>query len=197
MFSDEFRQRLASGKYTRWAVNLTEPQLAAVLWMVGEYGYRAPVVLKPLKRHRDEVAWNDVAFARARLALETLFRMVAGDRPDLDEAIQRVGKVLAQVRSVAEEGIKPPPGERPAERWPVRWRGHLVGWVDDLVPEVFGCTGRWVAADSLAVAEFLAAAGGTSSGTRRVEVGGIQGLVDRPPDESGRVLFYWWFSPHG
>lgn len=33
------------GKYSRWAVNLTEAQLEAIIWMVGEYGYRAFHVL--------------------------------------------------------------------------------------------------------------------------------------------------------
>jgi len=41
-FSDELRTELANGKYTRWAVNLTESELTSLLWMVGEYGIRSP-----------------------------------------------------------------------------------------------------------------------------------------------------------
>lgn len=36
-----FRKELSLGKYTRWAENLTEDQLAAVLWAVGEFACRA------------------------------------------------------------------------------------------------------------------------------------------------------------
>ena len=52
MFSDSFRERLRLGKYSRWAVDLTEAQLEAVLWMVGEYGYRAYHVLPHLADER-------------------------------------------------------------------------------------------------------------------------------------------------
>lgn len=99
MFSDSFRQNLATGKYTKWAENLTEPHLEALLWMVGEYGYRAPLILKLLERHRDEVSLEDVGFARAKLALETIFLIVGGRRLDVDEARRRVCKVVDQVRS--------------------------------------------------------------------------------------------------
>jgi len=38
MFSEDFRQKLQIGKYTRWAAELTDDQLEAALWAIGEYG---------------------------------------------------------------------------------------------------------------------------------------------------------------
>lgn len=37
------REELRLGKYTSWAADLTPDQLKALLWMVGEYGIRAPM----------------------------------------------------------------------------------------------------------------------------------------------------------
>jgi hypothetical protein len=99
MFSDSFRQRLALGKYTKWAENLTEPHLEALLWMVGEYGCRALLVLNLLEKHKDEFWFQTEGFARAKLALETISRIVGGERLDVDEATRRVREVLGQVRS--------------------------------------------------------------------------------------------------
>jgi hypothetical protein len=197
MFSEEFRQRLKLGKYTRWAVDLTEQQLEPVLWMVGEYGYRSQPVLNFLKHHRDESAWNQEGFSRALLALETLLRIVGGDRPDLDEVTHRVRLLLAEVRAAAEAGIKPPPSESLAERWPVSWQRKLVGWVvAPILDEYGGCAGRWVAADTPAAAEFLASLSGTPLGEIRVLVGGIPSWIKSPPDESGQMSVWWWVSPH-
>ena len=68
MFSPEFRERLRLGKYSRWAVNLTEAQLEAIIWMIGEYAYRAEHVLPPLAG-----LWNKVGSGRAVLALVARF----------------------------------------------------------------------------------------------------------------------------
>lgn len=98
MFSDSFRKRLASKKYTRWAENLTEPHLEALLWMVGEYGYRAGLLLPLLEKHKDEFWYQCLGFARAQLALQTISQVVAGKRLDVDEAIRRVAEVANQAR---------------------------------------------------------------------------------------------------
>jgi len=45
MFTPEFRDQLRLGKYSRWASNLTEAQLEVIIWMIGEFGYRAGCVL--------------------------------------------------------------------------------------------------------------------------------------------------------
>jgi hypothetical protein len=107
MFSDEFRQRLAIGKHTRWAEKLTERHLEALLWMVGEYSYRAPLILRLLERHKDECSFDDERFARAKLGLETIFRIFGGERLDIDEVIRSVGERLKQVRSARPSSTGP------------------------------------------------------------------------------------------
>lgn len=99
MFSDEFRQRLAHGKYTNWAVDLTEEHLEGLLWMVGEYAHRAGLVLVLLDKHKDEFSFQDEGFARANLALHTISRIVDGKTLDVNEATRRIREVVAQVRS--------------------------------------------------------------------------------------------------
>ncbi len=107
MFSDSFQQSLAIGKYAKWAKDLTEQDLEALLWMVGEYGYRAPLVLKLLEQHKDECSLQDDGFARANLALETIYRIVLGERLNVDEATRRVREVLGQVRSSRNSSASP------------------------------------------------------------------------------------------
>jgi hypothetical protein len=186
MFSPEFRERLRLGKYSRWAVDLTEDQLEAVLWIVGEYGYRAFHVLPLLTG-----LWHEEGSGRAVLALESLFRVVGGDRPSLDISTQRVRDFLAEVRGYAEGGGPP------AHSWPVEWQGRVVGWLASPALGEFGCScsgGWWPAATG--AAEFLAAAGQPSPEGVRVVVGGIPALVKSPPDELGRMAFWVHVSPH-
>ena len=94
MFTDDFRRRLALGKYTRWASDLSEDQLAAALWAAGEFGYRAAGVLECLDRRAAEVP-PCYAYPRARIGLELLARMVGGERLTADEVIAQVRAVLA------------------------------------------------------------------------------------------------------
>jgi uncharacterized protein (TIGR02996 family) len=118
MFSDEFRNRLKIGKYSKWAVDLSEAHMEALLWMVGEYGVRAWIILDLLERHKGEV-FDEVMFARAKLALEMMERVVYGKRMDLDELTRSVRERLDDVRSrrrnseqlgSAEQGAAPDPG---------------------------------------------------------------------------------------
>ena len=94
MFSDDLRQELEQGKYTRWVAHLTEEQLVAALWVVGEYGLRAHDVLDCLDRHRSEFP-PQAEFARARLALGLLSRMFDGEKFGFEE-------IADQVRAVKE-----------------------------------------------------------------------------------------------
>ncbi len=114
MFSEEFRQRLTTGKYSRWAVDLTEQQLEALLWMIDEYACRAPMILGLLERHKGELSVHDQGFARAKHALETIPRVVDGERPDLEEWRRRVREVVAEARAVTEDEW-PTHHERPWE----------------------------------------------------------------------------------
>jgi hypothetical protein len=70
-------------------VDLTEAHMEALLWLVGEYGVRAGIILDLLNKHKDEL-WDGVMFARAKLALEMMERLVCGERMDLDELCRRL-----------------------------------------------------------------------------------------------------------
>jgi hypothetical protein len=193
MFSTEFRERLRLGKYSRWAVNLTEPQLEAILWMIGEYGYRAHHVLPLLTG-----LWDKEGTGRAVLALEELFRVVGGDRPELDALRARVRTLLAEVRGYAEDRNAPP-----AHSWPVEWQGLVVGCLGSPILDEFGCSCSgvwWPAADE--AADFQLAVRQPSAEVL-VILGGIRAWVKSAPDESGRMNFgiyigaqEWLATPH-
>jgi hypothetical protein len=186
MFSDQFRERLRLGKYSRWAVNLTEAELEAVLWMVGEFGYRAFHVLPLLATH-----WGHEAAGRAALGLESLFRVVGGDRPDLDALELRVRTLLAEVRGNAGDT-----GGPPAHSWPVLWQGLPVGWITSPVLDEYGnCSGVWYP-DPVGSGEFLDQVGRPPPDGIRVSVGGIPAWVRLPLDDTGRMAFWLHVSPH-
>ncbi len=89
LFSEEFRQQLTYGKYTKWAVNLTEAQLGGMLWMIGEFGYRSWLLSTRLLM---DAEWGRFrGYPRARLALESISRIVLrGERFDMEEASARI-----------------------------------------------------------------------------------------------------------
>ncbi len=185
MFSPEFRERLRLGKYSRWAANLTEAELEAILWMVGEYGYRALHVLPLLAG-----LWKNEGSGRAVLALESLFRVVGGDRPDLETSSQRVRDFLAEVRGDAEET-----SGRPAHNWPVKWHGQVVGWLAVPTLDEYGnCSGEWWP-NAAGSAAFLGQVENPPPDGIPVSVGGIPASV-RALDEMGRMAFWLHVSPH-
>lgn len=187
MFSDEALKRFRLGKYTRWAAGLTEAQLEAVLWMIGEFGYRAVTILPLLQGLRSKEGSG-----RAVLALESLFRAVGGDRPDRDAYTLRVRTFLAEVRGYAEDT-----GGPPAHNWPVFWQGRSAGWIAAPVLEEYGCScsGVWWP-DATGAADFLAVAAQAPAEGVRVTVGGIPASVKSPPDEAGRMAFWVHVSAH-
>ncbi len=99
MFSDEFRQCLSLGKYTKWAADLNEWQLEALLWMVGEFGHRSYLVLEILDKHKAKFPFDDVPLARAKTALRTISRIVGGERLDTGEATRRIREAVSQLTS--------------------------------------------------------------------------------------------------
>jgi diguanylate cyclase (GGDEF)-like protein len=192
MFGDEYRQRLAFGGSSKWAADLTEEQLEAVLWMIGEFGRRAAHVLMALDRCWSESPPHDpVASARAKLALEGLFRVVNGDRPRVDEFFRRWGAIAERVWAAAQSRAPDLPAEELGDRWPLTWEGELVGWLKDPTHQLDGCTGLWVSSGSLASAAFLAALGCPSPAPQWVVVGGIQALVKQTPSSSGQIGVSW------
>ena len=186
MFSDEFCERLRLGKYSHWAITLTEPQLEAILWMIGEFGYRAYCVLPLLTGH-----WNQEGTGRAATALEALFRVVGGDRPDLEAWRGRVQRFLAEVRGYAED-----PGGPPAHSWPVEWQGKLVGWlVSPALDEYGNCSGTWQP-EGAEGASFLSHIAQPPAEGVRITLGGIPAWVKSAPDAVGQIGFFLYVSPH-
>ena len=95
-FSNEFCRQLALGKYTKWAVNLTEAQLGGLLWMVGEFGIRFWGLSGRLKLDSLWGRWG--GYGRTRLALESISRMVLyGERFDLEGARARTRRGRAHL----------------------------------------------------------------------------------------------------
>src|SRR5262245_47424581 len=101
MFSEEFRRHLLAGKHTRWATGLTEQDLYALLWLVGEYGARAPLILDLVERHRGEVATRLHRFARAKVALELIAQVVSGCPVDMSQVWARICETKAERRPPA------------------------------------------------------------------------------------------------
>jgi len=100
MLSEEFRERLRHGKYTDWAAELTDDQLQAVLWAVGEYGVRARVPLEVLNQHSPR---DPISHARAVLALETLSDFTDGRFIDVQQYFNKVQQIVATFYAAREE----------------------------------------------------------------------------------------------
>jgi len=97
MFLEEFRKSLARGKYTKWAKDLTEDEFKALLWAVGEYGYRASNLLKVLHQHSP--ADSFLTPARGVLALKVLADFANGKTITLDPLFERIQEVRDAARA--------------------------------------------------------------------------------------------------
>jgi hypothetical protein len=159
MFPNDVRIAMRLGTSSKWAADLTEDEIQAVVWMVGEFGRRASHVLAALDQQWSESPPQDqVASARARLALEALFRVVNGDRPSVGEFIARWGSISERVWAKAQSRDPELPADEIGDRWPIVWDGLPVGWLKDPRHELFGCVGLWVETTP-ASEEFSAALG--------------------------------------
>jgi len=96
-FSTEFQERLATGKYTKWAVDLTEDQLNVVLWAAGEFGRRGLELPSCIDPHTGRFDPSD---ARARVGLELLAATVHGHPLSKDEYFPAF---WARVRQLADQ----------------------------------------------------------------------------------------------
>jgi hypothetical protein len=99
MFSESFREKIGSYKYSQWARDLTEDQFEALLGAVGEYGYRSIRVLQILRQH---IPKDDPAFARAMVGLELLSEFCLGSSIDREGLSERLRKALCDVEEVRE-----------------------------------------------------------------------------------------------
>jgi hypothetical protein len=73
MFSDAFRQRLARGEHTKWASDLTQAHLQALLWMVGEFISSGYPVFSLVSAYSKELG-SDPHLARSRDIIRALCR---------------------------------------------------------------------------------------------------------------------------
>ena len=85
MLTASFRRRLVSNEATSWAADLDEPQLETLLWMLGEFGCRADLILEFLAAHESEFSVRDESFSRLRLAARWMPAFVAGARFGVEE----------------------------------------------------------------------------------------------------------------
>jgi hypothetical protein len=192
LFPEPVRNAMRLGTSSRWAADLTADDLPAIIWMIGEFGRRAGHVLAALERQWSASPPRDhVAAARARLALEGLFRVYSGDRPSQAEYIARWWP-LAERAYAAAHGRPPElPAEEMGDRWPVLWEARPVGSLRDPRHKEDGCVGLWEPSDSPAAADFAAALAYCPQAPLVVSIGGVRALIERPPSPSGDLSVFW------
>ncbi len=188
MFSEEFRARLRTGKYSRWAVDLTEEQLELVLWRVGEYAFRAPTILNFLKRHREHFSASRSVSLRIRYNLEALWRAVLRKHVGLDAHRRQLRLLMDEAEWAGEAHFTSPSGAWPTARWPILWQDHPVGWLEDITVYDNFCVGKWVSADTPKTADFLANFQRPSPHVVKIRVLGVLSEADGPPDERGEFV---------
>src|SRR5437899_1671809 len=102
MFPEQFRKRIEQRKYAKWAKDLTEDQLEALLCAVGEFGYRAFEPLRILHRHSPK---DSVSHARAVLALEILAEFAFGKPTTLEPLRKRFSQAMEDLRRAMKRPI--------------------------------------------------------------------------------------------
>jgi hypothetical protein len=100
-FPSHFEARLAKGKYTRWAVGLPLDSLEALLWMIGEYGFRSGGLPS------DALPGESIYGTRAHEALRAIAAIANGDRFDVEEARHRIRQAVADRIRQAVAGRRP------------------------------------------------------------------------------------------
>lgn len=191
LFPDGVRAAMRLGTSSAWAADLAADDLPALLWMVGEYGRRASHVLAALDAQWSASPPCDaVAAARARLALEGLFRFFAGDRPSEAECIARWPRIAERAWAAAQDRAPELPPEEMGDVWPVVWDGQPVGSLRDPRHDPFGCVGTWVSAVPPSQ-PFAAALGMLPQSAVVASVGGVRSLIAQPLSESGELSVFW------
>lgn len=191
LFPEGARAAMRMGTSSAWAADLTAADLPALVWMVGEYGRRASHVLAALDAHWAASPPQDaVAAARAKLALEGLFRFFAGDRPSDAEYIARWGPTSERAWAAGQGRAPDLQPEEMGDRWPVVWEGRPVGWLKDPRHQRFGCVGSWAPADP-ASEPFATVLGCLPQTPVVVTVGGVRAVIEQPPSGSGGLAVFW------
>jgi hypothetical protein len=96
MFTNEFREKLRIGKYTKWASDFSEDNVHALVMMVGELGSRSLLLIEILEKFNAQQPYGGTA--RAIAAMRAIQDMVDGQRLTSEQAHQRiVGAVAKQM----------------------------------------------------------------------------------------------------
>jgi hypothetical protein len=191
LFTEGVCAAMRMGTSSRWAADLTTDDLPALIWMVGEFGRRAGHVLAALDEQWSASPPRDaVAAARAKLALEGLFRFFAGDRPSEWEYIARWGRISERAWAAGQGRAPELPPEEMGDLWPVVWEGQPVGSRKDSRHSLSGCVGSWVPAVP-ASEQFVAALCCLPQSPVIVSVGGVRALIEQPPSPSGELSVFF------
>ena len=102
MDTRDFLRSLSLGKYTRWAEDLNEAELEAVLWAVGEFACRSGRLMELLERHEAELP-PGFASERARWALGVLARVYAGERLTVGDLREDVRPIIDRKQAMQSE----------------------------------------------------------------------------------------------
>jgi hypothetical protein len=94
MLPEALRERLRFGKYSGWAIPLSEDELDGLLWAIGEYGYRAYHILPALELHEPK----DIPFIRAALGLKVIAEFCEKRRINREEVSARVRRAVSEHR---------------------------------------------------------------------------------------------------
>jgi len=107
MLTESFRRRLEMGTNTRWARDLEENHLVAVLWALGEYGLHEQVskrITRQLDQHESEIDPANKNYARARVLLEVMWGLVRpwyDDHPPKSPAVAEARRMIAGILDVS------------------------------------------------------------------------------------------------
>jgi hypothetical protein len=191
LFPEDIRATMRLGTSSQWATDLTTDDLPALLWMVGEFGRRAHHILETLDEHWSVSPPRDaVAAARAKLALEGLFRFFAGDRPTEKEYIARWGPIAERAWAAGHGRAPELPPEEMGDLWPMVWEGKSVGSLKDPHHNINGCVGLWIPTIP-ASNEFAIELDRLPDVPIVLLVGGIKALVVRQSFQSGEMSVFW------
>jgi hypothetical protein len=97
----DFLSSQAGGKYSQWAVGLDEQTLSALLWALGEFGYRS--------ESANEKNWINVRIengikvetggwpaGRIGVALSAITEIVSGEKMTQSDLIDRIRQAMRQ-----------------------------------------------------------------------------------------------------
>ena len=122
-FSADFSRRLSLGKYTRWAVALTQGGLADLLARLEELRPRLAGLQALINQHPPFTPWTDENQIRGWVALEALVRfIVRGERYGREEAPRLITSGMqewmdAAYRAIPDEIIAAAERAAPTTRW--------------------------------------------------------------------------------